>query len=391
MAATVLLPNTGLPSLISGPGVADGVVVAGFVTVPLRLFSSSFFLSASTAFTAVACAASTSERLDPSLTKEPVKATSCPGNSRSNSSGVPVTVKGVVSEQSPESPSFKRFGITLTRIAWSLTKAIVSITGRFLSIGRSSVNMVLLFNSRYLKIPLLVGRHCRTRSGGETRSVALCLFAQTRPGAWVYSQRRYLTGSKIHKASVVWDAPMPKQSSQQGQCMSRDGAVNVRLLSIQGFCGAACRQSISFIRLSLNDGGEELVHAGQPFRAILAIFPQGLAEHKLAPIGEISGIQPVMKAPRFETHHTCDRRPRRARVDARDQEVRIRNILSAANEVWHGLPVEPPKQVQPVDQDHCFVQPDFRAAEWLSHTVRFGDAVAIDQEHPQSIRMSGGK
>jgi hypothetical protein len=176
--------------------------------------------------------------------------------------------------------------------------------------------MVLLFNSRHLNIVLQIGRRFRTRFGGETRSVPFRLFAQARPGAWVYCQRRYLTGSKIHKASVVWDAPMPKQSSQQGQCVSRNGAVNVRLLSIQGLCGAACRQSISFIRLSLNDGGEELVHARQPFRAILAIFPQRLAEHKLAPIGEIPGIQPVLKAPRFETHHAGNRRPRRARVDA---------------------------------------------------------------------------
>lgn len=74
--------------------------------------------------------------------------------------------------------------------------------------------MVLLFNSRYLKIPLLVGCYCRTRFGGETRSVPFRLFAQTRPGAWVYCQGRYLTRSKVHKAPVVWDAPMPKQSSQ---------------------------------------------------------------------------------------------------------------------------------------------------------------------------------
>ena len=85
------------------------------------------------------------------------------------------------------------------------------------------------------------------------------------------------------------------------------------------------------------------MHARQPFRAILAILPQGLAEHKLAPIGEIPGIQPVMKAPRFETHNPGDRRPCRARVDTRDQEVRIGHILSAAYEVRHRLPVEPPE------------------------------------------------
>ena len=48
---------------------------------------------------------------------------SCPENSRSNSSGVPVTVKGVVNAQSPESASFSRCGITWTRIVWSLTRA----------------------------------------------------------------------------------------------------------------------------------------------------------------------------------------------------------------------------------------------------------------------------
>ena len=73
--------------------------------------------------------------------------TSWPANSRSSSSGAPVTVSGVVKASSPESLSFVRFGITFTLIALSPTRARVNINGRFLRIGNSSLNMVLLIRS----------------------------------------------------------------------------------------------------------------------------------------------------------------------------------------------------------------------------------------------------
>ena len=61
VAVVDLLPNTGLPSFRSGPGFAVLVGGVAFEVDPFRLFSRSFFLSASTAFTAVAWAASISE------------------------------------------------------------------------------------------------------------------------------------------------------------------------------------------------------------------------------------------------------------------------------------------------------------------------------------------
>jgi hypothetical protein len=68
------------------------------------------------------------------------------------------------------------------------------------------------------------------------------------------------------------------------------------------------------------------MYAGQPLQPVLSILPQRLPEHKLPTIGEISGIEPVMKAARLEAHHTRDRRPCRACIDTRDQEIRIRHI-----------------------------------------------------------------
>jgi hypothetical protein len=62
------------------------------------------------------------------------------------------------------------------------------------------------------------------------------------------------------------------------------------------------------------------VRAGdaQPFRAILVVLPQGLAECKLASIGNIPSIQPVMKTTQFEAHDSGDRSPCRTHINARD-------------------------------------------------------------------------
>src|ERR1019366_7297527 len=155
-AVPALVPYTGLPAFPTGPVVASGVVEQAFEMDPFRLFSISFFFSASTALTAVAWAASISARLDPSFTNASVNPTSWPANSRSSSPGAPVTVSGVVKASSPESLSFKRFGMTFTRMALSPTRARVSINGRFLRIGNSSANMFLLLN-------------CAESAGGEAR------------------------------------------------------------------------------------------------------------------------------------------------------------------------------------------------------------------------------
>jgi hypothetical protein len=142
---------------------------------------------------------------------------------------------------------------------------------------------------------------------------------------------------------------MPKQSGQQRQRMIRNGTVNVRFLSVQGLGGAARRQMIPLIRTSVNDGGKELMYTRQSFEAILSIPPQRLAEHELSPIGEIPGIQPVMKAPRFEAYDSGDSGSRGPRIHTGNQEIRVRHILSATNELRHRLPVKPPEQIQPVD------------------------------------------
>src|SRR5579863_8421450 len=144
--------------------------------------------------------------------------------------------------------------------------------------------------------------------------------------------------------------------------MIRDGAVDVRLLAVEGLGGAARWQMIPFVRASVDDGREEFMDARQPFCPILVIFSQRLAEHELPPISEIAGIEPVMKPPRLEARDTGDRRSCCAGVNTRDEEVGIGHILSAMDEVRNRFPVEPPEQVQSVDQHYSLIQPNFRPA-----------------------------
>ena len=141
--------------------------------------------------------------------------------------------------------------------------------------------------------------------------------------------------------------------------MIGDGAVDVRLLERNCLRCAARRQPIPPVGLRVNDGRKEFVSTRQPFGAIFAVLPQRLAQHELAAISQIAGVQPVEKAPRFQAHHAGDHSPSSAGVNTGDQEVGIGHVLPATNEMRHGLPVEAPEHVQPVDQDHSLVQSHF--------------------------------
>jgi len=103
-----LVPNTGLPSFTNGPGFASGVGEEGLDVDPFRLFS-------------ISPSSSASNRLDRSgvggfdLGKVGSELHKCVGEPDElarrtpvQSSGVPVTVSGVVKASSPESLSFTR-------------------------------------------------------------------------------------------------------------------------------------------------------------------------------------------------------------------------------------------------------------------------------------------
>jgi len=111
LLAPFFVPKTGLPSWIVGPALvcvaAELVAAEGFP----RFLSSSFFFSSPTAFNAAVCAASIAPRLELSFTTDAVYPDTCVANSRSNSSGVPVTVRGVHSPFSPAS-SLSLWGFT---------------------------------------------------------------------------------------------------------------------------------------------------------------------------------------------------------------------------------------------------------------------------------------
>src|ERR1035438_1973060 len=101
------------------------------------------------------------------------------------------------------------------------------------------------------------------------------------------------------------------------------------------------------------------MNARQPFGAILAVFPQRLAQHELTAISQVPGIHPIEEFPRFQAHDARDDGAGSTRVNTGDQEVRIGYVLPAANEMRYSLPVEAPEHVQPVNQDYSLVKAHF--------------------------------
>ena len=108
---------------------------------------------------------------------------------------MPVTVNGVVNASSPESLSFKRFGMTFTLMASLPARARVSITGRFLRIGKSSTNMVLLFELSGIRcgrkpVRLLTGTRRLRGLTVQMGALLLGLSPHSLPGGRIDRQRR---------------------------------------------------------------------------------------------------------------------------------------------------------------------------------------------------------
>ena len=123
-----MVPNTGLPSFTIGPGFASVVVEEGLDDGSLSLVLDLLLLFRLDRFDRSGVSGFDFGKVGPELHKRAGEPDELAANSRSNSSGVPVTVSGVVRASSPESPSFMRFGITFTLMALSPTSATVNIT-----------------------------------------------------------------------------------------------------------------------------------------------------------------------------------------------------------------------------------------------------------------------
>src|SRR3984885_12783130 len=137
--------------------------------------------------------------------------------------------------------------------------------------------------------------------------------------------------------------------------------------------------------------GEQLVNTWQACRAIFASRTDRFSKHKLAGVGTVPRVEPVWEAAALETYNFRQPGARRSGVDATDDEVAVGNVSPTPYFGRNRIPIQTPKQVQPIDQHLRLVQSHFAETEWLAHAVRFGVPIAVDHAHSDSRRVAAGK
>ena len=99
-----------------------------------------------------------------------------------------------------------------------------------------------------------------------------------------------------------------------GQCR-----IDERFLPIEGFRGAAARKTIS-VQFTLDDFREEFRDRTQPEPVSPVPSIQRLSKHKLAAIGVVAQVQPIIHfAPILGA--LCDCRARLPRIDTPDDDI----------------------------------------------------------------------
>src|ERR1041385_2672431 len=96
----------------------------------------------------------------------------------------------------------------------------------------------------------------RYRGGGlaiEALSFLFRLLAHSRPDSRIDSERSHSARCQVHEAAMIGAASVPEQPGQQGEHVIRNRAIDVRLLTVECFGGAARRQMIPFVPAPVND------------------------------------------------------------------------------------------------------------------------------------------
>src|SRR2546423_2121556 len=80
-----------------------------------------------------------------------------------------------------------------------------------------------------------------------------------------------------------------------------------------------------------------------------------------------------------------NRRPSPTRVHAADYQIDvIGDGVTFGNVLGHGFPLQPPEQIESVDQRHGFEQPDFTFRERLTNTVGRRDSIPVNRRDRES-------
>ena len=133
---------------------------------------------------------------------------------------------------------------------------------------------------------------------------------------------------------------------------------------------------------------EKLRNGAKPV-GLMPVGPiERLSEDELPRVRVVPEIEPVGNAAPHGRESVMYLGSGSAAVDATDDEIKIVvQVVTGAQMLRNGLPIESPEQVQPVDENDGFEEPNLARGERLADAVRGRDPVSIDHGHRQARRM----
>lgn len=112
------------------------------------------------------------------------------------------------------------------------------------------------------------------------------------PQGWADGNRNGTRRRHAHKAAVVLNAPMSKQSGQESKSLCRQQLIDEGLLPFQCLERTTARLSI-VIRLWIHDLREQFSRRSETVRGTAIAAVQWLAKHELTAVGRVAKIEPL--------------------------------------------------------------------------------------------------
>jgi hypothetical protein len=168
---------------------------------------------------------------------------------------------------------------------------------------------------------------------------------------------------------MVRESAVPKQSRQHRQSLIGQCLIDEGLLPFEGFCCAAAWQTIS-VQFALYDFGEKLCDGSQPEPVSPVPSIQGFTQNELPSVGIVAQVQPIIDFTPF-LRALRDGGSRFPSVDTADHHVYAIQPSFRIQPLWNTLPIQPPEEIQPVRENHRFIETDLRLTERLYAPKQF--------------------
>jgi hypothetical protein len=149
-----------------------------------------------------------------------------------------------------------------------------------------------------------------------------------------------------------------EQSAQKRERVVRESLIDKRMLPFERLGRAAARLGF-VIEFSVDNVREEFRDGSQSRSFMSVDVVEWLPENELTAVGMVSNVEPIPNRAIRAGNARVNYGSGGSRVYATDYQIEaVRNLVAFGHMFWHCFPVQAPEQVQPVDQDHRFEQPD---------------------------------